>query len=436
MRSIGCASLVLIGVFMCGDTPLSAADYPLREAVEVTVRDGLPNVFAKLERGAAVRIAYLGGSITAQPGWRPKTLAWFRTQFPEADVSQINAAIGGTGSDLGVYRLRHDVLRHEPDLLFVEFAVNDGKAPPERIVKAMEGIVRQAWRHNAKTDICFVYTFAHDGMLEKLQNGVFPRAASVMETIADHYGIPSIHMGLEAARMEAAGTLIFRGEPPDTPEEQAAQQGKVLFSRDGVHPYPDGGHDLYLAAVIRGMTKIRGDGSPGPHQVPAPVRADNWEEATMVPLSRASLSEHWQRLGGATRLGKRFGGRLPELWKASEPGASITFRFRGTAAQVYDLLGPDCGQVIVKLDNREPVVKARFDRYCTYHRLAKLGIGSDLEDTVHTVRLEIHPEQVDKLAILHQRKANRAIEELDPATYDDTAWYAGALLIIGELVSD
>ncbi len=92
--------------------------------------------------GRHMRIAYLGGSITAQEGWRPRSLQWFRQQFPSATVEEINAAIGGTGSDLGVFRLRRDVLEARPDLLFVEFAVNDGGAATAQIHRCMEGIVR------------------------------------------------------------------------------------------------------------------------------------------------------------------------------------------------------------------------------------------------------------------------------------------------------
>ena len=70
---------------------LSAAEAPLPECAP---RAGLPNFFAKLERGDTVRIGYLGGSITAQDGWRPKTLKWFQAQYPKATISEINAAIG------------------------------------------------------------------------------------------------------------------------------------------------------------------------------------------------------------------------------------------------------------------------------------------------------------------------------------------------------
>ena len=36
-------------------------------------------------------------------------------------ISEINAAIEGTGSDFGVFRLKDHVLQYKPDLGFVEF---------------------------------------------------------------------------------------------------------------------------------------------------------------------------------------------------------------------------------------------------------------------------------------------------------------------------
>ncbi len=408
----------------------AAPAYPLRDAVECRVRHGLPNFFAKLDAGKTVRIAYLGGSITAQPGWRVLSRKWFQEQYPKAGIKEINAAIGGTGSDLGVFRLQHDVLRFKPDLLFVEFAVNDGGAAPERIQKAMEGIVRQTWKADPTTDICFVYTLTQ-GMLKDLQAGKFPRAASAMEGVADHYGIPSIHMGLEVARLEKMGKVIFKAPKPKTAEEKAAVVGKVLFSKDGVHPYTDSGHPLYLAAIVRSMMRIKGTGRPGPHAVPAPLQKDNWEDARMVPLEQLKLSPDWRRLD-PTRdgLAKRFGHRLPGLWKADKPGETLRFRFRGKAAAIYDLVGPDCGQIIVRLDDRPPVVRPRFDAYCTYHRLSKLQIAAGLPDGVHSVICTVDAKQPDKAAIL----ARRHLKIDDPKRFDGTVWYAGALLLRGELV--
>ena len=80
--------------------PTSFAEAPQYEPVVPKLfkaRDGLGNVLAKLERGEEVRIAYLGGSITAARGWRVTSREWFAQRFPKATVSEIHAAIGGTG---------------------------------------------------------------------------------------------------------------------------------------------------------------------------------------------------------------------------------------------------------------------------------------------------------------------------------------------------
>ncbi|MCX6904006.1 MAG: GDSL-type esterase/lipase family protein [Verrucomicrobia bacterium] len=400
------------------------------DLAECQPRGGLPNVFSKLKRAEPVRIGYLGGSITAQEGWRVKTLEWFQRQYPKAQVTEINAAIGGTGSDLGVFRLRHDVLEHQPDLLFVEVAVNDAGAAPERIYRSMEGIVRQTWRDHPATDICFVYTIAGN-MLETLKEGRLPRSYTAMDQIAAHYDIPSINLGLEAARLEKEGKLIFKRAKPKTKEDKEALAGKILFSPDGVHPYADTGHQVYLETIVRSLGPIQAAGKIAPHVLPNPYVSDHWEAAKMLPLSRLQPGRGWQQLDPATnRLAKDFGRRMGELWKASQPGTSLEFKFRGTAAGIYDLLGPDCGQLLVSLDGQKPSLQPRFDAYCTYHRLAMLTIASGLSNTVHTVRLEIHPDQPDKVKILSQRQEKMD----DPKRFDGRAWYAGAVMLLGDLL--
>lgn len=437
MRTSGTIALLFCAFAFLATALHSAVaqeEAPRRDAVECRARGGLPNVFAKWKTGKEVRVAYLGGSITEANGWRPKTMDWFQKQYPNAHTVEINAAIGGTGSDLGVYRVKQDVLDHKPDLLFVEFAVNDGGAPTPRILKAMEGIVRQTWKANPSTDICFVYTLT-ENMLPDLEGGKFPHAASVMEQIADHYGISSIHMGLEVAHLHQQGKLIFKAPLPKTEPERAALAGKIVFSGDGVHPYPETGHVLYLECLQRSLPLLATGTRPAKHRIPAPLVADNWEQAKLVPLSAVKLSAGWQKLDPAAQnLAKRFQPRLPEMWKTNTPGTTITLKFKGTALLLYDLLGPDCGQISVQFDDKAPTIVPRFDAYCTYHRLATLPVADGAPDTVHTVTLRLLPDQPDKLAILHHRKENDSIKELDPKTYNDTAWYAGAVLLIGELV--
>ena len=426
--------------------PLAAsaldAGAPLRKALECSPRNGLPNFFAKAAAGAEIKVAYLGGSITAQPGYRVKTLAHFKSEFPTAKFQEINAAIGGTGSDLGVFRIEHDVFEGKPDLLFVEFAVNDGGAQPADIIKAMEGIVRKTWKTFPECDVCFVYTFT-EGLLVDLKAGNFNRSASTMEVVADQYGIPTIHMGLEAVRLEGEGKLVMKA--PEAKVDRVsgdelnksapiavAADGKIAFSLDGVHPYTDTGHRLYTEAVIRSLPLIqKANTVPKVHALPAPLDPKNYENTVMLPLDKAVKTGPWTQLPADTGLGKSFGNRLGTLWKA-EPSAELSFKFKGSAAKIYDLIGPDCGKLEVTVDGKTSP-RQRFDGYCTYSRLATTMLASDLDESaVHEIRIRVLSEKLEKDKILFEK--NRADFEKSPAKYEPINWYAGAIFLIGELV--
>lgn len=408
--------------------------YSLRPAVECTPRGGLPNLFARLRAGQPVSVAYLGGSITAQAGWRVYSLQWLRRAWPDAEITEVNAAISGTGSGLGAFRLQHDVLQHKPDLLFIEFAVNDSGYPQQVAVRGMEGIVRQARRVLPELDICFVYTLAFESMLHELQAGRYPPTASAMEAVADHYALPSIHLGLEIARLEAAGRLVFQGTLPATDAGRAALGDRMLFSEDGVHPLVETGHVVYGEVLARSLERIAETPGvqPGPRLLPAPLAADNMEHARMLPLAQAGLSAGWRRLDpAANALIQRFGGFMPELWVGGK-GESLSFRFRGTTAWLYDLVGPDCGALRVKVDDQPEQTRLRFDAWCEDHRICWLEAASGLPEGEHTVTITVDGQMPDKRGILFER--SRADYDANPAKYAPTNWYAGSLLLIGELL--
>ncbi|MDF2441177.1 MAG: hypothetical protein JWN98_2161 [Abditibacteriota bacterium] len=433
--------LLSVPALQAQEAPKKAFDANALPAVAAKVvrpRAGVGNVLAKLQAGQPVTIAYFGGSITAGAGasnaektsYRALMTQWFRNTFPQSTITEVNAAIGGTGSDLGAFRNSYDVLRFKPDLVFVEYAVNDAGAGSEQIVLGMEGIVRQIWRANPLTDVLFVYTYTVSQQAD-LDKGVFHRAASVHEAVAEHYDIPSISVAVPIAQLIREGKMLGQPAKDAQGQEVPVAPGTLLFSNDGVHPL-DAAMAIYAQTIQAAGREIADASRPGPHQLKAPLLEGNWENAKLVPVEASMFSPGWKKLDAATGLGKTFGNRMPEIWEATQPGEKMRFSFKGTSVKLYDLLGPDGAQVWVTVDGQKrdkPV--ARFDSYSSYHRLATLPIADNLPDAVHIVEIEIDVQQPDRSSVTNREKEKPGF---DPKKYDGTAVRIGGLLLIGDLV--
>ncbi len=72
-------------------------------------------------------------------------MAKLQVAYPLARFHSVDAAIGGTGSQLAAFRLERDVLSAKPDLVFLDFTVNDDvyAAPDSNRLAAYEAIVRR-----------------------------------------------------------------------------------------------------------------------------------------------------------------------------------------------------------------------------------------------------------------------------------------------------
>ena len=388
---------VLVLLFAALQT-LAAATYDAdpTAAEELRARDGLGNVLAKAAAGKPVRIAYLGGSITAAAGWRPKSLAWFQSQFPQASFSEINAAISGTGSDYGACRVQLDVLDHKPDLVFLECRVNGGGGFEKQSV---EGIVRRIWTSDPSIDICFIYTISQ-WMLKDIQAGKAPAFGAVMEGIANHYGIPSIDFGVEIARREKAGELIFKAAQPIP--------GTLVFSQDGTHP-GDAGYEVYRDVLARSVLAMKDVGTARPHALPAPLVPHPWEVATLLPISQATLSAEWTAVDMAkdpvlsADLG-RTRGMLREARRCDTVGATLTVHFDGTALGISDVPATEPIVIEAIIDGQQKLTRSATEHPRKY---ARFWYTPELRPGPHTVTY--------------------TITALPPGT----ACYLGQLLVVG-----
>lgn len=367
------------------------------KAEEFRPRSGLPNFFAKIDAGQPVRIAYFGGSITYAGGWRLKTLSWFREQFPQAAFSEINSSIPGTGSDYGACRLQQDVLQHNPDLVFVEFRVNGGGGFEEL---SMEGIVRQIWKHNPHTDICFVYT-AGFWMFESLQKEQNVAFGEIMERIANRYGIPSIDVGLEIAKQVQTGNMTTQHPEP----------GKIQFSVDGVHP-TDEGHQVYSDIITRAMLKMSSESTPSTHSLGKPVNPNCWDTATLLPIQNAELSAGWSLVDRKsdpvyTDDAARTDDMLRGAVKCSREGETITVHWTGTGLGLSDIPYGGTSVVEAVVDGKTVTLEKR----------------TQTEPQKKFARFWHIPEQIPG-----RHTAVFTVKQLP----ENTSYYAGQLLIVGK----
>ncbi|MCR5323845.1 MAG: SGNH/GDSL hydrolase family protein [Lachnospiraceae bacterium] len=124
-------------------TPTMSPQEIYEEAVEKSLlftgnNYRIKKVLEKLRAGQDIYVAALGGSVTEGAGAssNDKGYAYLfadelkKTYAPEGSdtVHFVNAGLSGTPSSLGIMRYKQDVLDllgHVPDLLIIEFAVND-----------------------------------------------------------------------------------------------------------------------------------------------------------------------------------------------------------------------------------------------------------------------------------------------------------------------
>ncbi|MBN2109350.1 MAG: hypothetical protein JW832_18120 [Deltaproteobacteria bacterium] len=84
---------------------------------------------AKLAAGESVRIAALGDSLTygwmVEKGYIDFLQAMLKAKYPAAAIQLINRGIPGDTAEGGLRRLKAQVIDESPDLVLVQFALND-----------------------------------------------------------------------------------------------------------------------------------------------------------------------------------------------------------------------------------------------------------------------------------------------------------------------
>ena len=178
----------------------------------ITYRTPLTNTYKKLTEDKELTVVYLGGSLTAGTGladeteknnysWRGLSGKWLKENFPDAVVKTINAAVGESGTFLGTYRVQEDVIANKPDLLFIEYAINDyyKQSSKETAALQFETIVREVRKALPDCDIVTVLTTEKNLMSKSYNLELFDTAQGHSD-IAEAYDLPVINVGSSLAK--------------------------------------------------------------------------------------------------------------------------------------------------------------------------------------------------------------------------------------------
>lgn len=192
----------------------------------------------RAQAGEKLNVVFFGASLTwganaTDPNltsYRGVIARKFEAAYPNAHFHFWDAAIGGTGSQLGIFRLERDVLRRKPDLVFLDFTANDGIGTdtPESLA-SYEAIVRRVVAEAHAPVVQVIFPFMWD-----VQSG---KLAEMKRRIA--------HLKIAAAYQTAAGDAV---ELTQRRVAEATTTIAKLWPVDGVHPC-DAGYELFADAA-------------------------------------------------------------------------------------------------------------------------------------------------------------------------------------------
>jgi len=261
----------------------------------------LKSFIEKCQNTDTLRIGFLGGSITAG-AISSRQEYRFSTRFCEAlkksfpnlkNVVELNAGIGATTSRFGCSRLKTDLIDRKPDIIFVDYAVNDwGMGDTQYIGSSIEGVIRQCL--SFKNDVPLVMLFFAKGDGTNVQD--------IQAMVGSHYSLPMI------SYRDAIWPLI--------------QNGKTdwgTFFHDDPHPN-DNGH-LVAASLLYSLIKKEISQSTNSKDVlPTPIFSDIYQQASILTQSDTSI----KICNSTWTLQSREGGRL--FFESSHSGDSLILK--------------------------------------------------------------------------------------------------------------
>ncbi len=235
----------------------------------------------RARRGEELTIGFLGGSITQgslasakDKTYTYRVVQWWSDTFPQAEFHVVNGGIGGTCSCFGAARAVRDLLMYQPDVVVVDFSVNDkGERPEEErfYQETYEGLLRRILSWPSFPAVLVL-------------NNVYYDSGKTMQdrhnAVAEYYQVPFVSIKDSIYREIAEGKYRLEELTPD-----------------GLHPN-DLGHELVAGEIIRLLERVRAWGEKeGPcaetgedrmgGKLPLPLTQNAYEQANLLTIQNS-----------------------------------------------------------------------------------------------------------------------------------------------------
>jgi lysophospholipase L1-like esterase len=313
----------------------------------------LAAVMAKARRGEEICVAAIGGSITAgglqtkdpKNRYVARVAAWFTQAFPQAKVRYVNAGIGGTNSLYGAMRIQRDVLSKQPDLVIVEYAVNDNHPVP-MFWASYEGVLRQILRAPQQHAVVQLFFMQRQG-----QN-----AQESQHMLGRHYDLPMVSF------RDAWWPELYSGRA----------QWETMYA-DVVHPN-DTGHILASELLIALLQRVKDQPAPAAVRttLPAPMISDLFVDCHYAQNSdlKPSTNSGWNMNADKSK------------WESPAEGGTIEFTFDGELLFVgYEIDAESEPLASYRIDGGESRPLKRNPN--------RLPLAEGLKPGPHTIRIEL-----------------------------------------------
>ena len=348
----------------------------------------IPRCIQKILAASHCNVAYLGGSLTvgvgasntAETSWRALFQKYLYRRFHpvyHCQVSEIMGAIGATESFAAAFTLGRNVLPNDPDLAFLEFAVNDRGYPQKELVqKGMEGIIRQLLSHKSGIDVVILGSGCRPGTDSSTESGLVDH--TLHREIAEHYDLPFVDMqGYMCDRLKERG--------------QSWDDGSIEFEQnDAVHLNDYGNHlcfeamrecfeeqlDRYLTAGPRSK----------PAELPAPKVSDELQFVALVDPTRKKSGVQLE--GAWERKSKELTPWYFDNVLMGRPGSKMTFQFTGPAVGLFGLVYNNGLKVEAALDGKQ-IAGPYLRHFIEFGKFFMLG--HDLPEGEHLLELTVAP---------------------------------------------